>query len=648
MSEESVTVMLMPDDDTEAILEKVRRADAKKINLIVPPGNRALQTLGGFTMLRKACDITGIEVTVYSDDEKARDMAQVCRFEVVSLDQEVRPREAPPPVEAPPHIVVETRPPEPAAVAVGEVGEDRPPDLEERLSGLSEADLALFDALEDISLTEDVELRPEAFARPRPVMADDFVDRPAPPRRRERPERRMPLFLRRILEPLAGALAALYIAVVGLFLKVAARFQPRGEREVEEAPLAAVGPSVQTEEERRLLRMQKLRYYAWTLVAVVGFTLLIVVIYLLSLPTVTVALTPRADEVREMDLAVTLVLTESVEAGPTVEGGIVSIPAKPIQKEMEGEVSTVVTEETWLAEGTATGAVVFVNLTSYGVSVPAGTNVSGGGASFHTTQDLWVPASDFRGIDAYLGKAQVNIVADQPGSAGNVGAGVVAVIDDANLAGILTVENSEQTAGGSERQTTVVTAEDHERLRQQLVTELQNKAYAELQKEVGGMQILTGTLKIETIEESFSAPVGSEATTLALTAKVRASALVSAPGAFQQAVEEAAKEQVGAVQAGQEIGKVTPGAIQQGEPVVGTADAWTYRTHVLVEIRREINDQLKREIGSALRGKTYQEAYGVMAGYSDRIAGFSISPVLNRLPSVGRIWVVDVQEAAGR
>ena len=142
MSEESITVVLKPEDDTEAILEKVRMAGVQQVNLIVPPGTRALQMLGGFTMLRKACDITGIDVTIYSTDEKTCDMAKVCRFDVVRLEQEGRPPEARPPVEELPRIVVSTRPPEPdrtmvAPAPVAEApGAGRPTGVDERLRGL--------------------------------------------------------------------------------------------------------------------------------------------------------------------------------------------------------------------------------------------------------------------------------------------------------------------------------------------------------------------------------------------------------------------------------------------------------------------------------------------------------------------------------
>jgi len=281
MTENSVTVMLLPNDDTETILEKVRTAGAQQISLIVPPGNQALQTLGGFTMLRKACDITGIDVTIYSDDEKTCDMATVCRFEVVHLDSDVAPRAATPAEEPTPRIVVSTRPPEPdlsfasvaAAAAVEEVAE-RPSEIETRLEGLSEEDMALFDALESMSMDEDIELTPAMMA-PTPTFtppeaAPEPVREPPARERRERPARKKPSILSIIMSPLVSLLGNIYIGVVGLILNISSRFQEKGP--AEEAPSAGVTSHERTEEEVRSRKALKQRYYAASIVAVAAFT----------------------------------------------------------------------------------------------------------------------------------------------------------------------------------------------------------------------------------------------------------------------------------------------------------------------------------------------------------------------------------------
>lgn len=653
MPEDSVTVMLLPEDDTETILEKVRTTGARQVSLIVPLGNKALQTLGGFTMLRKACDITGIDVTVYSDDEKTCDMAKVCRFDVVRLESEVEVREAPPAEEKIPRIVVSTKPPEPdESLSFADIAPVETPvrstELEERLDGLSDEDLALFDALESMSLDEDIELTPDMVERsraaftppPLPLMdEEEEAVREREPRERK-PSRPSPL--RVILDPLASVLGNIYIAVVGLVLRVASRFQERGAKE--EAPSAGVGPRERTEEQVRTLRAAKQRYYLWSLGAVVAFTILLFLFYYLSLPKVVVSLRPKEAAAQEMDISLTIVMQDDLDAqknAVSTEGGGVTIQAKKVEVPLERQASSSASGETVIADGAATGAVVFTNLTEYDIYVPAGTRLTGGGNTFHTIEDITVPASYFWGSGSYVGKAQVGIVADTPGSAGNVDVWQITTIEG-DLAGLLRVVNEVNTEGGAERPGTIVTAEDQQRLREKLISEMQEDAYAQLQQEVGDLQILSGTLEIETVNETFSHEIGGEATVLTLNATVRATALASAPGTLDKAVSEAVRQQMGEPKAGQTVDNISHGNILPVSPSGTGVNAWTYRTHVRVSLVNSIED-LKSKVRRQLGGLTYAEAYEFLNN-NDQISEFSISPVFQKMPGSSRIRVQDISQ----
>ncbi|MBN1484600.1 MAG: baseplate J/gp47 family protein [Chloroflexia bacterium] len=657
MSEDSVTVMLSPGDDTETILEKVRTTGAQKISLIVPPGNKALQTLGGFTMLRKACDITGIDLTVYSDDEKTCDMAKVCRFEVVHLDSEAAPRAAPP-EEQVPRIVVSTRPPEPEVGPVAPAAEEpaRSAEVEARLEGLSEEDLALFDALESMSLDEDVELGP-AMGRSAEIPTfelpeeeeEEFVGaplrevRPArEPRAEREPRARKKSPLSSVLDPLVSALGNIYIAVLNVVISIASRFQGR---QAAEPAAAAVGSRERTEEDVRSLQSQKRRYYGWSLLAVIAFTLILLGLYFFSLPKAVVTLLPKEQEAREIDVTLQVLMTdEPSKEGTSTEGTGVTIEAKTVQVELQGQSTIPTSGESWIPEGSAAGAVILTNLTEYDIYVPAGTRLTGGGASFHTIEDISVPASYFWGSGSYVGKAQVGIICDTPGSAGNVDVWAITTIEG-DLAGLLRVVNEEPTSGGAERQGHIVTAEDQEQLRQQLVVDLQQQSYQQLQAEVGGLEVLSGTLKIETVEETFSQEIGKEADSLTLQAKVRASALASPPGALDQAIEAAVQQKLGQMKAGQEVSGFTHGAIQAISAPSGGVGTWAYQTKARVSIANRIDKALQDEIRQALQGKTMAEVKQIMQSYQDRLSDFFISPVMDRLPSWGlRIRVVDISQ----
>jgi len=655
MPEESVTIVLKPEDDTETILEKIRTAGVQQVNLIVPPGTKALQMLGGFTMLRKACDITGIDVTIYSIDEKTCDMAKVCRFDVVRLEPEGRPQEVRPVAEELPRIVVSTRPPQPAremaapGPTAGALAAEKPAPMDERLRGLSDDDMALFDALESMSGGEDVVLGPETFGRPAGAAATaaaEVGEEPAAVPER-RPRKTSPLA--NILSPLTSALGNLYIAVVGVFLKAASK-RVGNERKgaAAEAPAgAAVAPLVPAEEDVHVLRAQKRRYYIWGLVGVVAFTLFILALYAFSIPRTVVSLTPLQAPPQEIDLALTLELTKTVSPdGAKVapgEGGTVAIPAQAEQVELSGRATGQATGEAMVAEQAAEGPVIFSNLTGYDVYIPVGTRVSGGGATFHTTQDVTLAASDFWGSDAHVETLEVWIQADQPGSAGNVDAWTIGTIEG-DLAGVLTVVNEVATSGGLERKGTIVTAGDLEKLRQKLVTGLREQAYSDLQKKIGKLEVLSGTLEIETVEETFSHAVGAEATTITLTARVRASALASAPGLLNQAIDKAVLDKLGGQKTGQQIAKIAHGEMIPVAPT-GTGSAWTYRTHATVSVVNSIDPKLQAEIRQALRGCTYAEARQKLEKYRDRIASYAISPVLGRLPRpASRIRVEDISQ----
>lgn len=653
MSDDSVTIPLLPEDDTETILEKVRRSGAKKVNLIVPPGTRSLQMLGGFTMLRKACDLTGIEITVYSTDEKTVDMAKVCRFEVVRLDQETRPREVPPPEEELPRILVTPRPPEPIGVAAAApvaapAATAGPPGLAERLGDLSADDLALFDALETMSMTEDVELRPEVLRRPAaPAAAAPPPERAAPPRReappRERPARKKPSLLQTILSPLSSALSNIVSAILGLFLNIAARVT---QRKAAAAPAAAAPATpaarARSDEERRLLRNLKWRYYLGAGIGVLGFTLLLILVYTLSQPTVIVSLTPKEAEARMMDLALTIVMTDTLRPGAkaAVEGDRVIIQARPVQVEMSDQATRPATGYAIIADSPANGVVVLTNPNcDAAVFVPANTRVATpSGITFHTTQDVWVPGRVPVGTAASVGIAPVSIVADVPGSAGNIDVGQITVLDDPS-GGCLRVINEMPTMGGSEHEATIVTPEDMEALRQQLIDGLKEEAYAELQRQVGTMEVLSGTLEIVVVQEEFSHQVGEEAANLTLSAKVRAQALVSVPGVLDEAVKKAAEKGLGGEKAGRKLGEITHG------PLTGTqvgVNTWTYHTSARVPLLTVIDDALKAEIASTLSGKTPREAALAMEKYRDRIASFAISPVIDGV--IGSVQVVDASQ----
>ncbi|MGC8875136.1 MAG: baseplate J/gp47 family protein [Chloroflexia bacterium] len=626
MSDDSATIVLKPEDDADTILGKVRTAGARQVNLVVPPGTRALQTLGGFTMLRKACDVTGVNVTIYSADVQTCDMAKVCRFDVVRLEPEARARDVPPAAPEEPRIVVSTRPPEPIGVAA-------PPEAEAPVS--FEEMLGPTPEVEEVEVPEVGERAPEAEGEVtpgrRPSWSPDLGA------------------LRRAVAPLGAALASLAgsFAAVGRGLQGTLKRAPAPE--AVEVPVALVPAKVPTSP------WVKLRYYLWGLAGVVGLTVLLVAVYALSLPRTVVALTPAPAGTREMEIVLTVVLSDTVpakgaEAGPKVEGDTLAILAKPIEVQLTAEASGTATGSALVPDGTAQGTVSFSNANLYDVYVPAGTRLLGpGGTVFVTLQDVTVPAAVqlwSNGLPAGIeyGKVlDVPIRAEQPGSAWNVDAGTITGFEAAPVSNLY-VYNQQPTSGGSERPVTLVTEEDQTRLRETLLAQLREQAYEELHAKVGDLEVLSGTLDIRPVEESFSHSIGEEATTFTLRASVRATALASAPGVLDRALEQAVLMGLGGKKAGQEIGQVVHGAVVPVAPQP-TGNAWSYRTRVQVTLVNRIDAGLQAEIRRALRGQPAAEAGRILQGYADRIAAYAISPVPSRLPvQISRIVVVDIAQ----
>jgi hypothetical protein len=620
MSDDSVTIVLKPEDDADTIVGKVRTAGAQQISLVVPPGNRALQMLGGFTMLRKVCDLHGINVTVYSADATTCDMAKVCRFDVVRLEPEARLRDEEVSAREEPRIVVSTRPPEPIGVAEP-----------------SEVPVAapFEEVLGPPPAVEEVEL-------PAPEAAEE---EPGPPRR---PAWSFDLgAVRRVLAPLGAAVAAVAAATKERFRRAPVP-EPAAERE---APAA---PPVEIPVEAAVPPRERLRYYLWGLAGVVALTVLLVAAYSFSEPRTVVALTPVAAGTQEMDVGLTVVLSDTVPTkgaavGPKIEGDAVVIVAKPVEVSLQASASATATGSALVPDGTAQGRVSFSNGNFSEVFIPAGTRLIGAGMVFYTVEDVSVPAAVqlwSNGLPAGIeyGRAiGVPIRAEQPGSAWNVDAGTITHFEAAPAANLYVI-NPEPTSGGSERPVTLVTEQDQSQLRERLLAELREQAYAELYAKVGDLEVLSGTLDIRTVEELFSHPIGTEATTFTLRTTVRATALASAPGVLERALDQAVLLGLGGKKAGQEIGQIAHGPILPVAPQPA-GNAWSYRTRVRVTIVNRIDPALQAEIRRALRGQTAQEACKILETYADRIAAYAVSPVSSRLPTQGsRIVVVDTTQ----
>ncbi|MFQ5410535.1 MAG: baseplate J/gp47 family protein, partial [Anaerolineales bacterium] len=200
--------------------------------------------------------------------------------------------------------------------------------------------------------------------------------------------------------------------------------------------------------------------------AATGATLLMLA---LVAPSASIRLAPH---VQHINAQLTL------RADPTVSGidaAAYTVPARTAEVQVEGTVQVPTTGAAEQATQRAQGTVTFTNLTDQPARVPAGTAVrttSSLPTRFVTQQDVT--------LDAESGaKADVPILAVEPGPSGNVGPGLINAIEGP-LELQVAVVNLHETGGGDVAIVSAVAAADRARARAQLEAELVQRGYGEI------------------------------------------------------------------------------------------------------------------------------------------------------------------------
>ncbi|UCG25091.1 MAG: baseplate J/gp47 family protein [Chloroflexota bacterium] len=249
-----------------------------------------------------------------------------------------------------------------------------------------------------------------------------------------------------------------------------------------------------------LLRYGAVLFYIATLAI-----LFVAAVY--AIPGATVTLRPIVEtvEVRRQIVA-------DPELESTVVGGA-SVPGRVLSSVQEWQAEVATTGVIEVDDGPARGQVVFVNHLDQPVTVPAGTRVSTSAASrivFQTLAQIEVPG-------VVGASAAADVVAVDPGPVGNVNANLINRIQGP-LALQLEVRNLEALAGGGARQEPSVSEADRERLRSQIMQQLQVRALAEMEGQLSGREFLAkDSLRlVRILHETYSAFPGEQADSLAL------------------------------------------------------------------------------------------------------------------------------------
>lgn len=246
---------------------------------------------------------------------------------------------------------------------------------------------------------------------------------------------------------------------------------------------------------------------------VLGFLLLAAALIFVFLPVSTVRVAPRSEVISG---------TVTVTADPAVRAIDVAakkIPARTVFLLVDASDVMAPREGRKIDDGRAVGIVTFTNRGAQETIVPRGTVVSTvDGVRFRTDAEVKLAPG--------LGQAgRVRIVAVDPGAAGNISRLRITKIETAlvsRLAQAALVQNEEPTAGGGNPGSSVVTADDQDRLRTRTQDRAQKEVLAKLAEMPKGRELLVKeSIEFTPLDVSFDQEIGREADLLNIRLKAR-------------------------------------------------------------------------------------------------------------------------------
>jgi hypothetical protein len=203
---------------------------------------------------------------------------------------------------------------------------------------------------------------------------------------------------------------------------------------------------------------------------------------------------------------------------PSLEDRVIPARILEVQIEQTGQTSTLSKRDA--PDAPATGQVTFINQTVAAQQILTDTIVrttTGTTVRFKTVTTATLDA----GVGA---RANVGIEALEPGPVGNVAAATINEIETPALRGKARVINEAPTQGGGVKQVGVVTRADMDRLKAQLLEQLQQQAYVELQNQLNEQEFLPPeSLTFEILTEVYDQFLDAEADVLGLQMRILAS-----------------------------------------------------------------------------------------------------------------------------
>ena len=228
----------------------------------------------------------------------------------------------------------------------------------------------------------------------------------------------------------------------------------------------------------------------------------------LIVPSARVVLVPRSEPVT---VKLNVVIDSNIRS---VDYARSRIPATVIYAEVEGNAQVATSGQKDIPSSRAAGKVIFLNQLTQPVSIPKGTamrtSAFGTAIRFVTVADVTVPGG-------FGAQAEAPIEAVDVGVGGNVAANLINEVEGVAALAVR-VTNPEPTRGGGVKQVPSVTQADKDRLRAALLQQLQQRAYAQMQSQLGEQEYVPPeSLSVsEVLDETYDHFVTEEAPSLGL------------------------------------------------------------------------------------------------------------------------------------
>ncbi len=233
------------------------------------------------------------------------------------------------------------------------------------------------------------------------------------------------------------------------------------------------------------------------------------------LPSASIEISPSTMQ-QELDIPV----RASLDVPGVLPSG--AIPAVAVETTVENQMSAETSATQAIPDTAATGMVELTNLTDQAVDVPSGSvfrTLGNPAVQFETTTEVT--------LDAQIGaSADVPVQAVQAGSQGNVDAGQIRGVEG-DIGLLISVDNAQPMAGGSDRQARAASEQDYTRLHDTVITALSEQALQALQEQLpAGQVLLPASLAIKQVDQDVRDPqVGQPADQINLQLQVTFQAL---------------------------------------------------------------------------------------------------------------------------